>query len=211
MASNSCRKLAVDAARAAGMATHQAAGMAVSQSKTAARLIRTAESLVRSAVNVLLALETNPPVLHAGTSSAARQRRPRGKKGKGKAQADGQATKQQANLATENAPDTPVALEGATQTMEVDTGASAAAAAAGSSSVGETRAKHAATPPKDWTQCDRRGQGGTCLTVTAGPLKGRSVKFYGGNEDGSIDVMKGTGRGASTTTVGLKDVKWVKG
>ena len=56
----------VDASRAAGLAVHSAASLAVSSSKEAARLLRAAEGLVRSATAVLMAAQ-------GSTDSAARR------------------------------------------------------------------------------------------------------------------------------------------
>ena len=56
----------VDASRAAGLAVHSAASLAVSSSKETARLLRAAEGLVRSATAVLMAAQDS-------TDSAARR------------------------------------------------------------------------------------------------------------------------------------------
>jgi len=156
---NSFRKIATDAARAASMAVHQAAGLAVAESRTAARLIRTAEGLIKTAVDVLLTLDVEPPRNHAGNAPAAassRRRRPRGKKGKGQPPADNMDVQQHDEKAADDVPGE-AAVGEAPLIAGIGTGVGAAAAAAASSNPGTAIA---ATAAPELKTCANRGSKG---------------------------------------------------
>ena len=91
--------------------------------------------------------------------------------------------------------------------MEVDTSASAAAAAAASSGTGEARTMASIPSLDKLTKCDKLGRGGTSLLVRAGPRRGRIVKFFGDNGDGTIQLLAGTGKKAMQWTEDLKNVE----
>ena len=77
--------LAVEAARAAVLASHAAAGLAWQRDKSAARVLRAAEALCRSAVAVLSApVPTEPEPTAVAQATSPRRRRRRGRKGAGK-------------------------------------------------------------------------------------------------------------------------------
>lgn len=78
--------LAIDAARAAVLALHAAAGLATSCSKQGARALRAAEGLSRSAVSVLQSLAVAPPPGEPVVVPPVRQRR----RGKGKSKSNAQ-------------------------------------------------------------------------------------------------------------------------
>ena len=71
-------KFTLEAARAASLAVHSAAGLSLATSRDAARLLRAAEGLCRAAVAVL----ASEPKTHTDEPSARqpRRRRPRGKR-----------------------------------------------------------------------------------------------------------------------------------
>ena len=99
--------LALEAARAAALSVHSAAGLARG-SHDALRLLRAAEGLVRSAVVVMrssAAPESAPP---AAVTEPGRRRRPRGRKGK-ESRCEGEVEPALENLAK----DQDVVMEGA--------------------------------------------------------------------------------------------------
>ena len=77
---------AVEAARAAVLALHAAAGLSMSASREGTRLLRAAEGLCRAAVAVLTAPGPEPPPLTptvvAPAAAPQRRRRPRGRRGR---------------------------------------------------------------------------------------------------------------------------------
>ena len=78
-------RAALEAARAASLAVHAAAGLAAPCSRQAVRLLRAAEGLVRSAVAVLSVLPPPQPAPAAApvagvVAAPLRRRRPRGKR-----------------------------------------------------------------------------------------------------------------------------------
>ena len=79
------KSAALGAARGAVLAMHSAASLALPASREAARLLRTAEGLARTAVATLQAAPTpSPPPTAAAPRAPRRRRRPRGRRAEAK-------------------------------------------------------------------------------------------------------------------------------
>jgi len=164
---------AAEAARTACMATHAAAGLAVGQSKTAGRLLRAAEGLLRSAVAVLT--DTPAPIPAAATpgassTAATSKRRPRPRARRKKATEAGDQTHMQTDDVQAGRPSNNGGVQGGTDGgvgIESSSAAAAAAAACGGDDEMCSAAPLARTSPKLWSECSPKGHGGTSLQILA--------------------------------------------